>query len=72
MVTFNFKLTERGIVNCPISRAERLDVVLQQYTAEEGIDLGGYIAVREGKVMKGKSLINDGDMIDIFPAISGG
>ncbi len=72
MVTFNFKLTERGIVKCPISRAERLDVVLQQYTAEEGIDLGGYIAVREGKVMKGESLINDGDMIDIFPAISGG
>lgn len=72
MVTFNFKLTERGIVNRPISRAEQLNVVLQQYTAEEGIDLGGYIAVREGKVMKGESLINDGDMIDIFPAISGG
>ena len=72
MVTFNFKLTERGIVNLPLSRPEQLGAVLQQYAVEQHIVLGGYIAVRGGKVVKGKSLINEGDMIDIFPAISGG
>ena len=72
MVVFNFKLTERGTVNLPLSRPERLDTVLQQYAAGEGIDLGGYIAVREGRVITGKNLIDDGDTIEIFPAISGG
>lgn len=72
MVAFNFKLTERGRLNFPLSRPERLDTVLQQYADKEGITIGGYIAVREGKVINGKSLIDDEDMIDIFPAISGG
>ena len=72
MVTFNFKLTERGTVYFPLSNPERLDSVLQQCTAGEGINLGSYIAVRGGKVITGKNLIDDGDMIDVFPAISGG
>ena len=72
MVTFNFKLTERGVVHFPLSRPERLDTVLQQCAAAEGIKLGGYITIREGKVITGKSLIVDGNMIDVFPAISGG
>jgi len=72
MVTFNFKLTERGRVNFPLSRPDRLDIVLQQYAAEKGMTLGGYIAVRDGKVITAKNLIEDGDVIDVFPAISGG
>ncbi len=72
MVTFNFKLTERGKVHFPLSRPERLDTVLQQYAAEKGITLGGYIAVRDGKVINGKNLIDDEDVIEVFPAISGG
>ena len=72
MVTFNFKLTESGMVLFPLPKSERLDTVLQQCTAVEGINLGSYIAVRGGKVVGGKDMIYDGDMIDIFPAISGG
>jgi len=72
MVTFNFKLIAREQVNCPLARPDYLETVLQQYADMEGITIGGYIAVREGKVIRGKNLIDDSDVIDIFPAISGG
>ena len=72
MVTFNFRLTERGKVEFPLARPETLDTVLQQCATGEGIILGGYIAVREGTVITAKNLIADGDVIDVFPAISGG
>lgn len=72
MVTFNFRLTERGKVQFPLSAPETLDLILQQCAAEEGITLGGYIAVRKGKVITAGNLIADGDFIDVFPAISGG
>ena len=72
MVTFNFRLTERGKVQFPLSAPKTLDIILQQCAAEEGITLGGYIAVRKGKVITAENLIADGDDIDVFPAISGG
>jgi len=71
-VTFNFRLTERGKVDYPISRPETLDTVLQQCAAGEGITLGGYIAVRKGTVITAGDLIAEGDVVDVFPAISGG
>lgn len=72
MVIFNFKLMERGEVCFHLSSPERLDVVLRKYAGAEGVNLGSYIAVRDGKVVSGKTLVSDGDMVDIFPAISGG
>jgi hypothetical protein len=56
MVTFNFKLIERGTVYFPLSNPERLDSVLQQCTAGEGINLGSYIAVRGSKAYVSDSL----------------
>jgi molybdopterin converting factor small subunit len=72
VVTFNFRLTGRGKIQFPLPKSEKLDTVLHQCAAEEGIRLGGYIAVRKGTVIAANNLIADGDKIDIFPAISGG
>jgi len=72
MVTFNFKLREIGSVHFPLSGPDELDTVLQQCAAAEGINLGGYIAIRRSKVIGAKILIADGDVVDILPAISGG
>jgi molybdopterin converting factor small subunit len=72
VVTFNFKLTARGKVQFLLAEPEPLDTVLQQCAAAEGLRLGGYIAVRKGTVVAADDLIEDGDDIDVFPAISGG
>ena len=72
MVTFNFKLREIGSVHFPLSGPDELDIVLKECAAAEGINLGGYIAIRRSKVIGAKTLIEDGDVVDILPAISGG
>ena len=72
MVSFDFKLTEGGKVDFPLSAPEKLDTVVKQCAAGEGLSLGGYIAVRNGKVITGDTLVAAGDSVDIFPAISGG
>lgn len=72
MVKVNFKLSEAGTVSLNIDVPERLDDVLSQCAVQAGVDLGGYIAVRKGKVITGDELIHDSDEIDVFPAISGG
>lgn len=72
MVTFNFRLTERGKVDYPLSTPETLEIVLQKCADGEGITLGGYIAVRSGKVITAGDLISESDVVDVFPAISGG
>lgn len=56
----------------PLSKQETLATVLQQCRRQAGIEFGGIIAVRCGKVMTKSDLVLDGDEIDVFPAISGG
>ncbi len=72
MVSFDFKLTEAGKVDFPLGVPEKLDTVVKQCAAREGLPLGGYIAVRDGKVISGDTLVATGDLVEIFPAISGG
>ncbi len=72
MVTVNFKLSDIGRIEIPLSRQETLATVLQQCRRQAGIELGGIIAVRYGKVITKNDLVQDGDEIDVFPAISGG
>lgn len=40
--------------------------------AKATIQLGGIIAIRNGSVIQKSDLVENGDEIDIFPAISGG
>ena len=72
MVTINFKLSDIGRIELGLKKHETLETVLQQCIAQAGFELGGIIAVREGKVLKKTDLVEDQDEIDVFPAISGG
>lgn len=72
MVNVNFKLTDIGRIVVSLEKDETLAKVLQQCTDQTGIELGGIIAIRKGTVLKGSDMVQDGDEIDVFPAISGG
>ncbi|WP_136806003.1 hypothetical protein [Desulfosediminicola flagellatus] len=72
MVKVNFKLSDAGSVSLSIDRPESLELILTQCAAKADIELGGYIAVRAGKVLKRNDIVGEHDEIDIFPAISGG
>ena len=72
MVSVNFKLFDLGRIEVCIERPEPLGTVLQRCVATADIELGAIIAIRGGVVIQGSQLVEDGDSIDIFPAISGG
>lgn len=72
MVTLHFKLSELGSVTLDIDQPEQLASLVQRCAAGSDNDPGGYIAVRNGRVLKGDSLIEDEDTVTILPAISGG
>jgi molybdopterin converting factor small subunit len=72
MVVVNFKLTDVGRVELVIVKPEKLESVLRKCTAKSGLELGGIIAIRKSRVIKGNDVVEDGDEIDVFPAISGG
>jgi sulfur carrier protein ThiS len=72
MVTLHFKLNELGTVTLETNQPEQLDLLIKRCAAGSENDPGGYIAIRNGKVIKGDSLIEDGETVTILPAISGG
>lgn len=72
MVSINFKLTDIGRIEVCLEKRETLVTVLQQCAAQAGVELGGTIAIRGGRVLKESDLVEDLDEIDVFPAISGG
>ncbi len=72
MVRVTFKLTEVGRVELDLSTPLLFQEVLQRCVARTGYSPGGYIAVRKGKVVSLGDMIEEGDEIDIFPALSGG
>lgn len=72
MVIVNFKMTDIGRVEVAVAKQQPLAKVLLQCTNLTGIEIGGVIAIRQGQVINENSIIEDGDEIDIFPAISGG
>lgn len=72
MVTISFKLSEIGEIQLSIDSPESLDHILQQCMQLKDFELGGYIAVRAGKVIGANDSIENGDSVDIYPAISGG
>ena len=72
MVAVNFKLTEAGRAEFPLPAPLSLHAVLEHCTALTGYTPGGYIAVRRGQVIAALDLLEDGDDVDIFPALSGG
>ncbi len=72
MVSIHFRLTDIGRLEVHIEKPETLAAVLRLCTAQADFELGGIIAIRKGRVLKENDLVQDGDEIDIFPALSGG
>ncbi len=72
MVTIRFKLSEAEPVRLEVDMPARLEEVLPQAAAQANVELGGYIAIRNGEVITSDHLVESTDVIDVFPALSGG
>lgn len=72
MVSINFKLIDVGSVKLSVEKPEPLEKLLHQISTIDGLELGHIIAIRNGSIIKGSDLVENGDVIDLFPAISGG
>ena len=72
MVRVTFKLTEVGRIELDLPTPLLFKEVLQHCVVRTGYTPGGYIAVRKGKVVSLGDMVEEGDEIDIFPALSGG
>ena len=72
MVTLRFKLSDRADLEVPLSGPETLGDLLARVSRETGTELGGVIAIRNGKVLPRHQTVEDQDLIEIYPAISGG
>ena len=72
MVTVNFKLSDLGRVQIDIVAAITFEEVLEQCALKCGSTVGSVIAVKNGKVFGLQETVEDGDFIDVYPAISGG
>lgn len=72
MVKVTFKLTEVGRIELDLTTPLPFEEVLRHCVVRTGYTPGGYIAVRKGRVVGLADMIEEGDEIDIFPAISGG
>ncbi|MCP3891642.1 MAG: MoaD/ThiS family protein [Desulfobulbaceae bacterium] len=72
MVTLNFKLSNLGSVHSDIATPASFEMVLQHCAAKNDKTFGSVIAVRDGKVVGLQDAVAEGDVIDIYPAISGG
>lgn len=72
MVTIYFKLSSVGKVELPLATKITWEQVLTKCAESHAVDASGIIAVLDGKVLSTYDLISDGDVINVFPAISGG
>ncbi len=72
MVRIVFRLTDIGPVDLPLAGSRPFSQVLALAIAQSGYTPGGYIAVRGGRVVGADDLVDDGQIIEVFPALSGG
>ena len=72
MVAIHFRLSERGTIEVQLESPETWENVLQQCKSSHQIDTQGIMVVRNGKVLTAGDIVRDDDIIDVFPAISGG
>lgn len=72
MVTVHLKYTDVGTVEIPLNSPKILNLILEECTKMTGIEFGGVIAVCNGKVIQPTDSVKDGDIVKVFPALSGG
>lgn len=72
MVTVHFKLSNQNSVQLDIAVPATFDKVLELCAAVTGMAIGSVIAVRDGRVLSLHEMVTVADVIDVYPAISGG
>lgn len=72
MVTVNFKLTDCDPIHLQVNSPEKFEHILQRCATQGKIQVDGIIAIRENRVLKAGDLVRDLDVIDVYPALSGG
>ncbi len=72
MVTVHFKLSDLGRVQLDIVAPTTFENLLEQCALKSGSKVGSVIAVKNGKVFGLQETVENGDFIDVYPAISGG
>ena len=72
MVTVHLKYTDVGTIEIPLNSPKSLNSILEECTKRTGIEFGGVIAVCNGKVIQPTDSVEDGDIVRVFPALSGG
>ena len=72
MVIIRFKLSEAEPVRLELDMPTRLEEVLPRAAAQANVELGGYIAIRNGEVVTSDKTVKPDDVIEVFPALSGG
>ena len=72
MVKLNFKLADTEPLHLDIGRPERLEKILELTNDTLGEPIGSVLVIRAGKVCGKQVLIEPNDILDIYPALSGG
>jgi sulfur carrier protein ThiS len=72
VVTVNFKLSSLGSVQVDIAHPTTFERILDQCALRTGSTVGSVIATRDGKVLGLQEIVEKADVIDVYPAISGG
>lgn len=72
MVIVNFRLSEIGRMEIPLTGQEKWEILAGRCATQAGVELGSILAIRKGTLLRGHDLIGDGDEIDVYPALSGG
>ncbi len=72
MVIIRFRLSEAEPVRLELEMPTSLEKVLPRAAAQAKVELGGYIAIRNGEVVTSDKTVEPDDVIEVFPALSGG
>jgi sulfur carrier protein ThiS len=65
-------MSDLGVVELNIEESQTFENVLKICSASTGTNIDSVIAVRSGKVLNLQDIVNIGEVVDVFPAISGG
>lgn len=65
-------MSDLGIIELNIVESQTFEQVLKLCSESTGTDIGSVIAVRSGKVLNLRDIVFTDDVVDVFPAISGG
>ncbi|WP_136806228.1 MoaD/ThiS family protein [Desulfosediminicola flagellatus] len=68
----HFKLSDVGPLSLNIDFPETLDNILEMCAGQLEKPVGSVIVVRAGQVVPNKAQIEPNDVLDVYPAISGG